>query len=550
MNPVVMFLVLFTFVTGMTALLVLVWSLSRGKIAWTKQGAHVIFDAGEEGHVEDPSGSAADHRSIGLAAGTDGTRSGLDHEALLEREEADTSSRRPVLAFLWSAVAWLVFGSVLGLTASLKLTFPDWLTGAAALTFGRIRPLHLNTVIYGWASMAGVAAALWLMPRLMRRPLLGGGWAVAGAYVWNLGMVLGVIALALGFTDGAEWLEFPWVIDLLFVAGGALAGVPLLLTMLRRRVEHIYVSAWYLGAGFLWFPILFLVANFPRVHFGVEHATVNWWFAHNVLGMWLTPLGLAIAYYLIPKVLGRPVFSYGLSLVGFWSLALFYSQVGMHHLIGGPVPTWLISVSIVHSVMMSIPVLAVAINHHWTMVGRFSALKYSPTLRFVVLGAMMYTLTSVEGSLQALRSINRVTHFTHFTVAHAHFGVYGFVSFELFGAVYFFLPRLLQREWPRPSLVRWHFWLSLAGILVYVVGLSIGGLLQGFAMLDPARGFLESVAVTIPWLHARTLGGTLMTLAHLVFAYHVWEMSRGLGPVRSAPPFGAPPVLETAGEPS
>jgi cytochrome c oxidase cbb3-type subunit 1 len=236
------------------------------------------------------------------------------------------------------------------------------------------------------------------------------------------------------------------------------------------------------------------------------------------------------------------VFSYGLSVVGFWSLALFYSQVGMHHLIGGPVPTWLVSVSVVHSVMMFVPVVAVAINHHWTMKGRFGMLRHSPTLRFVVLGAMMYTLTSFEGSLQSLRTINRVTHFTHFTVAHAHFGVYGFVSFALFGAVYFLLPRLIEREWPRPALIKAHFWLALSGILVYVVGLSVGGVLQGLAMLDPARGFMDSVAVTIPYLHVRTLGGALMTAAHLVFAYHTWLMATRRGPARDTTPWSPEPA--------
>lgn len=549
MNGAVMPLVLFTFVAGVGALLVLVWSLTRGKIAWSKTGARIIFDQGEEGQVEEPSAGSSDEASLATAAaregGPEGKRGAADIEA---RRMADTSSRGPVLAFLWSAIFWLVFGSALGLVASLKLTFPDWLNQHVALTFGRIRPLHLSMVIYGWASMAGVAVALWLMPRLARRPLQGGRFAEVGAKVWNLGMVLGVLALFGGWTDGVEWLEYPWPIDALFVLGGALAGVPVLMTMFQSRVEHLYVSAWYLGAAFLWFPTLFLVGNLPYLHFGVEHATVNWWFAHNVLGLWLTPIGLASAYYFIPKVIGRPVFSYGLSLVGFWSLALFYSQVGMHHLIGGPVPTWLVSISVVHSVMMFVPVIAVAINHHWTMKGRFELLRYSPTLRFVVMGAMMYTLTSFEGSLQSLRTVNRVTHFTHFTVAHAHFGVYGFVSFALFGAIYFLLPRLIEREWPRPALIKAHFWLALSGILVYVVGLSVGGLLQGLAMLDRSRGFMDSVAVTIPYLHIRTVGGLLMTAAHLVFAYHAWLMATHRGPVRTATPWSSEnaPLVEVA----
>ncbi len=539
MNGVTLALVFFTFVAGLAGLLALLWSITKNRVDWSGRGARVIFDPGEEGQVEEPAiASAHDARALDARAGAGSTTpTGRSTEDIETRRACDLSSRAPVLAFLWSSVAWLVIGSLLGVTASLKMTFPDWLTGAAALTFGRIRPLHLNTVVYGWSSMAAIAVALWLMPRLVRRPLLGGRVAVWGVWLWNLGMLLGVAALALGWTDGVEWLEFPWPIDGLFVLGGAMAGVPLILTLVRRRTRSIYVSAWYLGAAFLWFPILFLVANLPWMHFGVEHATVNWWFAHNVLGLWLTPLGLAMAYYFIPKVLGRPIFSYGLSLIGFWSLALFYSQVGLHHLIGGPVPTWLITISIVHSIMMFVPVAAVAVNHHWSMVGRFSTLRYSPTLRFVVLGAMMYTLTSFEGSLEALRSINRITHFTHFTVAHAHFGVYGFVSFELFGALYFLLPRLIEREWPYPGLIRAHFWLSVTGIALYVLALSTGGILQGLAMLDAARPFLDSVTVTLPYLHARTVAGSLMALAHLVFAYHFVVMVTRRGPRRQTSPW-------------
>jgi cytochrome c oxidase cbb3-type subunit 1 len=530
MNRAVLPLVFFTFMTGMLGLFVLLWSITRNRIDWSKNGARVIFDAGEEGEEEDP--AAPGGRSDDRAAPT--ARAAEDIEA---RRGCDTSSRAPVLAMLRSAIFWLVAGSLVGLTTSLKMTFPDWLTSSAALTFGRVRPIHLNMVAYGWGSMAAIGVALWLVPRLARTPLVGGRVAVWGARVWNAGMVLGIVALARGWTDGVEWLEFPWQIDALFVVGGAMAGFPVILTLVRRKAKHLYVSAWYFGAAFLWFPILFFVANVPRVHFGVEHATINWWFAHNVLGLWLTPLGLATAYYFIPKILGRPVYSYGLSLVGFWSLALFYSQVGMHHLIGGPVPTWLITISIVHSVMMFIPVISVAINHHFTMIGRFKTLKHSPTLRFVVVGAMMYTLTSLEGSIEALRSVNRVTHFTHFTVGHAHAGLYGFVSFELFGAAYFLLPRLMDREWPHPRLIAAHFWLSITGIAIYVLALSVGGTLQGLAMLDPARPFIDSVTLTIPYLHARTIGGTLMTAAHGIFAYHFFVMVTGRGPVRATAPW-------------
>jgi cytochrome c oxidase cbb3-type subunit 1 len=545
MNGAVLGLVLLTFVGGVSALAALVVAILRRRIQWGSEGARVIFDEGEEGQVEEPAAesagvAAALARAVDRKGERTPQREGRSRGDVEARRLADVSSREPVLAFLRWAIVWLVVGSILGLTASLKLTFPDWLASSAALTFGRIRPLHLNLVAYGWGSMAAVAVALWMIPRLAKRPLVYPRVAVWGFRFWNAGMVLGALAITFAWTDGLEWLEFPWPIDIFLVVGGGMAGVPILATLLTSKVPHTYVSSWYLGAAFLWFPILFVVANVPYVHFGVEHATVNWWFAHNVLGLWLTPIGLALAYYFIPKVLGRPIHSYALSMVGFWSLAFFYSQVGTHHLIGGPVPTWLVTLAIVHSVMMLVPVISVAINHHTTMIGRFGALRHSPTLRFVVLGAMMYTLTSIEGSFEALRSVNRVTHFTHFTVAHAHFGVYGFVSFELFGAIYFLLPRLIEREWPYPGLVRVHFWSSFIGIVVYVVGMSIGGVLQGLAMLDPQQGFLESMRVTIPWLHSRSVGGTLMTVGHLAFAAHVYVMVKGRGPARAAAPWAEP----------
>ncbi len=514
-----------SFLVEIAALVMLVRAVARDQFGGLA-AARMIFHPREFGMGEDP------------ARVPDGERPVPDDASfraeLEDRAVADQSSRGPVLAFLGSAIFWLNLGSLLGLLTALKFNLPDFLVSEAALTFGRLRPAHLNLVAYGWLSMAGVAVSLWLIPRLVRHRLVGGGWAMAGAVFWNVGVVAGLTALLAGWTEGTEWLEFPWPIDLLLVAGGALAGIPLLQTIRASAVRHLYVSVWYIVAAFLWFPFLFLVANVPGVHFGVEHAAANWWFAHNALGLWFTPISLGAAYYLIPKIIGRPVHSYGLSLVGFWGLALFYSHVGIHHLIGGPVPTWLVTVSTVTSMMMFVPVIAVAVNHHLTMRGHFAALRRSPTLRFVVLGAMAYTLTSAEGSLQALRTVNQTTHFTHFTVAHAHFGAYFFASFVLFGASYFLLPRLLGREWPRPAWIDAHFWLALAGIVVYVVGLSIGGWLQGRAMLDAAVPFERSVTLTLPYLWSRTAGGTLMTLSHLVYGAHMVALLLSRPPARSA----------------
>ena len=224
---------------------------------------------------------------------------------------------------------------------------------------------------------------------------------------------------------------------------------------------------------------------------GVVQPIVNWWFGHNVLGLWFTPVAVGTAYYLIPKIIGRPIHSYYLSITGFWALALFYSWAGMHHLIGGPIPAWLSTASTVGSMMMFIPVIAVAINHHMTMIGHFHRLKYSPALRFTVFGAIAYTAVSFQGSIEALKDFSEVAHFTHYTVAHAHLGAYGFVTMIFFGLYYYMIPRLTGREWASSRLIRLHFWCAAIGITLYFVGLSIGGWWQGRMLNNPNVPFGE-----------------------------------------------------------
>ncbi|MEL6771006.1 MAG: cbb3-type cytochrome c oxidase subunit I [Bacteroidota bacterium] len=517
---------------------ILMWSDKRGQYRNVKAGAYVIFDEDE------PVGQPQDQTFAKVPPpGGDGggvpRRSAFGPSTYPEpppgwRSDVDRSVKWPVLAYVGSAVFWLLVGSIFALLASFKFNFPDWLVEDAWLTFGRLRPAHLQTVIFGWLSMVGIGVGTWLWCRLLKTPLRNGGLMLVGCVLWNVGMVIGTIGLLAGFARSIEWVEFPVVAYLIIVAGFLLNNVALFRTLAHRRVQHLYVSIWYIGASLLWTPILLVTFLLP-VYSGVPHATANWWFAHNILGLWLTPAALAAAYYFIPKVTGRPVYSYHLSIIGFWTLALFYNWAGAHHLVGGPPPQWVVTTGIVFSVMMIIPVVVVALNHHMTIVGRFRRVMASPTLRFVVFGAMSYTSVSIQGSLQSLRGWQEVTHFTHYTIAHSHLGVYAFATMIMFGALYYILPRLTGWEWRSSKLIAAHFWLVGMGIGAYVVALTVGGVIQGLAMLNPNVPFLAVVESTKLWLLIRSVSGTLMTIGHIIFAYLVFENIRKGGPQRDAP---------------
>lgn len=450
-----------------------------------------------------------------------------------ERAEIDASARGPVLHLFLSALVWLMFGSALALAASIKLHDPQFLAENAWLTFGRVRPAHMNSMIYGWATMGSSGVALWLMARLCRSPLRNGWSLHLSAALFNVASLVGISGILRGRGTSLEWLEYP-IETGPFLAAALLPLAWAFIDMVRRRESgHIYVSQWYLMAAVFWFPWLYLTAQALLLWFPIAApamAPVNWWYAHNILGLWFTPVGLAAAYYFIPKVIGQPIHSYYLSLIGFWSLAFFYAWNGMHHLIGGPYPGWLVGMSVAASVMMLVPVITVGVNHHLTMVGYFSRLRTSPTLRFVVFAAMSYTAVSIQGSFTAVPTVNHITHFTHYTIAHAHLGMYAFVTMMLFGSMYYIVPRLTNREWPSARLIRWHFWLTAVGVLVYWGALTVGGVEQGMELANPNIAFLDIVRSTIPWLRIRSFAGVSMTLGQLAFcASMLWLLARRPG---------------------
>jgi cytochrome c oxidase cbb3-type subunit 1 len=466
----------------------------------------------------------------------------------VERALIDASTRLPVLFFYGSAIVWLLLGTLLAGFTSFKLHAPDLLANVSFLTWGRVRPAHMNVMVYGWASMAGIGTAIWLMARLCRTTLRHPLLLIGGAAFWNLGVLLGVGGILAGDSTGYEWLEFPpYAAIVLFVAYSLVVSWALLMFRFRRG-DHIYITQWYLLGAFLWFPWVYgatQVMLFVVPLQGVMQEAVTWWFANNLLFLWFGAIGLGTAYYMIPKVSGRPVYSYHLAAIGFWTYALFASWTGMQRLVDGPFPAWMITTSIAATILTIIPVATVGLNHHMTMRGYFGLLRYSPTLRFTVFGAISYTVFSLVGVLLSLRSVAGYVHFTEASVAYSHMGLYAFFTMIMFGSMYYIVPRLVGREWRYASLIKLHFWSSTYGVGLMVLMLLVGGLAQGTSMHDPSLAFSESTQSILPYLRGRSVSGLLLTVAHFVFAFHFGLMLFGLGRTASVPTFLNPQEEET-----
>src|SRR5258707_9195987 len=408
----------------------------------------------------------------------------------------------------------------------------------------------MNVMVYGWASMVAMGTAIWGMARLCRTTLRHGLLLVAGACFWNIGVLLGVAGILMGYGSGYDWLEFPLYDGVnVFVAYALLMSWAVVMVRFRRG-DQIYITQWYLLAAFLWFPWLYAAAQamlFVVPVQGVMQAAVGWWYANNLLFLWFGAIALGTAYYMIPKVIGRPVYSYHLATIGFWTYAIFSSWTGMTRLVDGPFPAWMITASIAATILTMIPVATVGLNHHLTMKGYFPLLRYSPTLRFTVFGAMSYTVFSVLGVLISLRSVASYVNFTEVSIAYTHLGLYAFFTMTIFGSMYYIVPRLVGREWRYGSLIKLHFWASAYGIGVMTLMLLAGGFLQGANLENPALPFSESIETVLPYLRGRSLAGILLTVSHFIFAYHFGLMLLGLGRTSTVPTFLNPVEAETSG---
>jgi cytochrome c oxidase cbb3-type subunit I len=305
-------------------------------------------------------------------------------------------------------------------------------------------------------------------------------------------------------------------------AGSLLNGVNILVTLIWRHTEELYIADWFILGAFAWLPILYVIGYLPQFDRGIGNVVIQGHYMHVVLGLWFTPLVLGITYWSLPRMLAKPIYSYALGVLAFWANLVFYPLIGAHHFVFSPLPWWLQTTAIATGIGMMIPVVASSGNFLLTMNDSWRMIRREPAVWFIAVGAACYLLVSLQGSLQSFRSANALLHFTNHTVGHAHFAVYGFVSFLLFGAIYGLVPRITGAV-DAAVHVRLHFWLALVGMAIYVIAMVVAGVLQGLTWID-GKPFIDSVVVNRPWYMIRAAGGGLMTLSHVVFAWNLWLM--------------------------
>lgn len=430
-------------------------------------------------------------------------------------------------AFTLSATFWLIFATAVGLLLSFKFPYPDLAT-SPVLSFGRLRAIHTNGTFYGWASIALVGSALYVAARTSGVSIVGKKLAWLSLALFNLAAIFGTITLDLGMNDGdQEYREWVWWVKLIFMAAVFISGLTVVRTVAARVEREIYIANWYTIGGFIFTIILSVVAFIPTYQIGLGQVAVQGFFMHNAVGMWFTFLALGVTYYALPKTLNRPIYSYALGVLGFWTNMIFYPVIGAHHFEFSPLPWWFQTLAIVFSVGMLVPVWSGTANFFLTMRSHGETIRRSYALPFIVVGVAYYFLGSTQGTVEAFRSLQTIWHFTNYTVGHSHATMYGFITFIAWGAIYALLPRATGKE-PHRLATGLHFWLATIGVTFYVFALSIAGTLQGLTWAG-GNPFIASVDAAAPYWVARAVAGTMMFLAHIVFAYNVWMMTLGGG---------------------
>jgi cytochrome c oxidase cbb3-type subunit I len=430
--------------------------------------------------------------------------------------------RRLILSYLGTAIVWLIFGTTVGEYLGIKFLSPE-IDQQSWLSFGRLRPVHTNAVFWGWCSLAMLGLGHYVIPRVSGGKLYSYRYGWAALILINLCVVLGTICLMAGINNGGgEYREYVWPVMALFGAGLAITLINFYRTIALRPSREIYISSWYIVSAIMFTLVIAIIAYWPTWQNGLGETIVQGYYMHQGVGMWFMLFTLGLVYYFLPVQLNQPVYSYGLGILAFWSQILFYTVIGTHHFVFSSIPWWLQTVAIVGSAGMLIPVTAGTINFYMTFKGNWNKVIRSSTLPFFVAGILFYFTGSYQGTAEAFRFTNLLWHFTDFTVAHSHLTMYGIIAFILWGCIYYLVPRLTGNH-ASAGMMATHFWMALIGLMLYTIPLMIGGTLKGLMWMD-GKPFMDSVTAMIPFWTWRAIGGTLMWLSHLIFAFNFYRM--------------------------
>ena len=430
-------------------------------------------------------------------------------------------------AFALSSAAWFVVATSLGLLGAGYLIAPDFIANTGWLVFSRVRPMHVNLVLFGFVTPGLLATAFYLVPRLLRTRLYSERLGITTVLLWNIAVLAGIIGLSTGHTQGREYAELIWPVDILVVVAFALVFLNLIMTVRTRREPILFVSIWYILAAVVLTSVTYCIGNViwkpdSGALLGIPDAIILWFYGHNIFGLLLTPLSLAVAYYVIPLATRNPLYSHTLSLVGFWGLLVVYTHIGTHHLLQVPVPTWLKVIAIVDSIAMIIPVMVFLINIWYTAKGKLGEIHADIGAKWVFTGTIFYFVVSIQGSMMALPQVQRVTHFNNWVVGHAHVGVLGFSAMTALGGLYFILPRITGKPLYSRFLADLQYWLVMLGVIGFTVVLTIVGLIQGNAWLNG-----ETVYRVLPEIHIyyviRAAIGVLIVSSALIGLYNIFR---------------------------
>jgi cytochrome c oxidase cbb3-type subunit 1 len=452
-----------------------------------------------------------------------------------------------VRQFTVMTVVWGIVGMLVGVIIAAELVWPDLSMNLPWLHFGRLRPLHTNAVIFAFGGSALFATSYYVVQRTCQARLFGGGLAAFTFWGWTVIILLAAITLPLGITTSKEYAELEWPIDILITVVWVAYAIVFFGTIMKRRVKHIYVANWFYGAFILTIAVLHVVnsAELPvtwtksySVYPGAIDAMVQWWYGHNAVGFFLTAGFLGMMYYFVPKQAGRPVYSYRLSVVHFWALISTYMWAGPHHLHYTALPVWAQSLGMVFSLILLAPSWGGMINGIMTLSGAWHKLRTDPILKFLIVSLSFYGMSTFEGPMMSIKTVNALSHYTDWTIGHVHSGALGWVAMVSIGSVYFLIPKLFDREQMYSiRLIDWHFWMSTIGVVLYIVSMWIAGVMQGLmwrAINDDGTltySFVESLERMYPFYFVRFLGGALFLVGMLVMAYNVVKTVSGARPV-------------------